>query len=259
MALSKSRRNEGSSCCGHCSGKNHGPRKPIFNNLLTQKNTRVYKLEVPLLTFLSNTVSNLECKTEEQIKEHAKELFFSKGVLDASTQEIADFAGVNRTLVNYYFRSKKNLFHIVYNEAIIEMRKNYARIYVSELSFREKVGKLIDFTAEFRESYPFLEIFNIQETGKLSNQMETILQPKSMEETLFFLKEIEEEMKKGTIPTYEPVNFLINIISLISFPIVMKPIFKEIFYISSEEHYQRIYNQRKEVVMTILFNNVKQQ
>ncbi len=200
----------------------------------------------------------MECQTEEQIKQHAKELFFSRGALDASTQEIADFAGVNRTLVNYYFRSKKNLFRIVYNEAIMEMRKSYARIYVSDISFREKVEALIDFTAEFRENYPFLEIFNIQETGKLNNQLETVLQPTSMQETAFFLKEIEEEMQKGTIPVYEPVNFLINIFSLISFPIVMKPIFREIFCISTEEQYHKIYNQRKEMVMTILFNNVNQ-
>lgn len=200
----------------------------------------------------------MECLTEEHIKQRAKVLFFTTGILDASTQEIADFAGVNRTLVNYYFRSKKNLFHIVYTEIITEMRTNFAAIYVSNVTFREKVEALIDYTTEFRETYPFLEIFNIQETSKLNNRLETVLRPTCMEETGFFLKEIEEEMKKGTIPTYEPINFLINLMSLISFPIVMKPIFREIFCISTEEQYQRIYNQRKEMVMTILFNNVNQ-
>lgn len=200
----------------------------------------------------------MECLTEEHIKQRAKVLFFTTGILDASTQEIADFAGVNRTLVNYYFRSKKNLFHIVYTEIITEMRANFAAIYVSDVTFREKVEALIDYTIEFREMYPFLEIFNIQETGKLNNRMETLLRPTSMEETGLFLKEIEEEMKKGTIPVYEPVNFLINLMSLISFPIVMKPVFREIFCISTEEQYQKIYNQRKDMVMTMLFNNVNQ-
>ncbi len=198
-------------------------------------------------------MSNLDCQTEHQIKDRAKILFFTNGILDASTQEIADFAGVNRTLVNYYFRSKKNLFYIVYTEIIEEMRKNYAEIYVSKVSFREKVEALIDYTSEFRESYPFLEIFKINEANRF-NQMETILQPRSIDESKIFLEEIENEMKKGTIPTYEPVNFLINIISLITFPIVMKPVFRVIFNISTEEQYQKIYNQRKEMVMTILFN-----
>ena len=198
-------------------------------------------------------MSNQDCHTEQLIKDRSKILFFTEGAMDASTQEIADFAGVNRTLVNYYFRSKKNLFYIVYTEIIEEMRKNYAEIYVSKVSFREKVEALIDYTSEFRESYPFLEIFKINEANRF-NQMETILQPRSIDESKIFLEEIENEMKKGTIPTYEPVNFLINIISLITFPIVMKPVFRVIFNISTEEQYQKIYNQRKEMVMTILFN-----
>lgn len=68
-------------------------------------------------TFVKQSVK-MDHQTENQIKEKAKILFFSKGMLNASTQEIADYVGVNRTLVNYYFRSKKNLFHVLYNETI---------------------------------------------------------------------------------------------------------------------------------------------
>jgi hypothetical protein len=37
--------------------------------------------------------------------------------VDATTQEIADEAGVNRTLINYYFRSRDNLIQIIFDEA----------------------------------------------------------------------------------------------------------------------------------------------
>lgn len=197
----------------------------------------------------------MECDTESLIKQKAKELYFSKGAFNASTQEIADFAGINRTLVNYYFRSKKNLFQIVYAETIHKMRKNYSVIYISDKSFREKVEDIIDFTIQFKEQYPYLEIFNIQEFNKLSSAGGSRLVPEPMEETKVFLKEIQEEMDKERIPQYEPVNFLINIFSLISFPMVMKPVFTGIFNIKSEEDYERIYKQRKEMAMTILFNN----
>ena len=39
-------------------------------------------------------------QTEELIKATAKKLFFVQGKFDATTQEIADAAGVNRTLIN---------------------------------------------------------------------------------------------------------------------------------------------------------------
>ena len=40
-------------------------------------------------------------QTQELIKETAKRLFFGEGRFDATTQEIADAAGVNRTLINF--------------------------------------------------------------------------------------------------------------------------------------------------------------
>lgn len=202
-------------------------------------------------------MSNKDCHTEEQIKQKVKTLFFTKGVFNASTQEVADFAGVNRTLVNYYFRSKHKLFQIVYTEIIQEMRNKYASIYVSEKAFREKVEELLDFTAEFKGKYPYLEIFNIQKYNKYTEGMQEKIFPQPMEEAQCFLEEIKEEMEKGIIPTYEPINFLMNIFSLITFPMMMKPIYKSIFNITSEEQYQKIYKQRKAMAMTILFNNEK--
>ena len=47
-----------------------------------------------------------EVHTEKLIKQKAKILFFQKGFLNATTQEIADEAGVNRALIHYYFRSR---------------------------------------------------------------------------------------------------------------------------------------------------------
>jgi len=41
-----------------------------------------------------------DIETEELIKKTAKRLFFGEGKFNATTQEIADTAGVNRTLIN---------------------------------------------------------------------------------------------------------------------------------------------------------------
>ena len=55
--------------------------------------------------------------TEELIKNTAKKIFFGEGKFNATTQEIADAAGINRTLINYYFRSRDKLFEIVLQDA----------------------------------------------------------------------------------------------------------------------------------------------
>jgi TetR/AcrR family transcriptional regulator len=62
-------------------------------------------------------ITNKDAATEELIKETAKKIFFKEGKFNATTQEIADAAGVNRTLINYYFRSRNTLFDLVFKEA----------------------------------------------------------------------------------------------------------------------------------------------
>lgn len=228
-----------------------------YENLTKKTHSTKHSLSIFVDIFVKRIVKNLNLDTEDLIKEKAKQLYFAKGVFDASTQEVADFAGVKRTLVNYYFRSKKKLFQIVYLEVIKEMRLGYAAIYVADLTFREKVEALLDYTMALKEKYPYLEVFNISESNKLVAKGEGFITPEPMKESKIFLKEIEKEMERGTIPTYEPINFLINIFSLISFPMVMKPVFRGIFCINSEEEYQEIYEQRKQMAMTILFNNGK--
>jgi TetR/AcrR family transcriptional regulator len=45
--------------------------------------------------------------TEERIFEAAKTVFSERGMDGARMQEIADKAGINKSLLHYYFRSKE--------------------------------------------------------------------------------------------------------------------------------------------------------
>ncbi len=48
--------------------------------------------------------------TEQLIIDTALKVFFTEGRFKATTQEIADAAGVNRTLINYYQMNKLQKF-----------------------------------------------------------------------------------------------------------------------------------------------------
>ena len=53
--------------------------------------------------------------TEQKIFDAATELFLEKGVDRTSVREIANKAGINLALMNYYFRSKENLFDAIFS------------------------------------------------------------------------------------------------------------------------------------------------
>jgi TetR/AcrR family transcriptional regulator len=201
---------------------------------------------------MSNIMSNECVATDVQIKEHAKELFFVLGNLQATSQEIADFVGVKRTLVNYYFRSKENLLHIVYLEIIDDMKRELNEVYVSKVTFKKKVAALIDTVLAFRLRFPFFEIFNTNEVGnKMQNKM-SIMQPQPSAKMMYFIKEIEDAMQQGIVQKSNPYNFLLNIMSLVSYPITMKPLYVDVYGITVDD-YDKILQDRKELILALLF------
>jgi AcrR family transcriptional regulator len=66
-----------------------------------------------------------EILTEEKIKEAARIVFMEKGYAATGMRDIAAKAGVNLSLVNYYFRSKRNIFNLIMTE---KMQKIFGSI-----------------------------------------------------------------------------------------------------------------------------------
>jgi len=134
--------------------------------------------------------------TEELIKETAKHVFFGEGRFNATTQEIADAAGVNRTLINYYFRSRNNLFEIVFQDAQKQDHDLMEKIVFSNLSLKEKISRHLDVFFEQSKKYPYLDIYMVTQMNqgncyKDKDQMNVLLDK--------FYLEIAVEMNKGTI------------------------------------------------------------
>jgi hypothetical protein len=59
-------------------------------------------------------------------------------------------------------------------------------------------------------------------------------------------------MNEGSIPKYNPSHFLINMFSLMIYPVIMKPLQMSVCNLNEKE-YQEILNERKQIIMNILF------
>src|SRR5689334_19585416 len=115
--------------------------------------------------------------TEDLIKEKAKALFFQKGFLDATTQEIADEAKVNRALIHYYFRSREQLMDVILEEVVNRKRKRVLTIFTSDLTFREKIAVYIGAIVDQGLNFPYLENFIISETARDPRRVDLICSP----------------------------------------------------------------------------------
>jgi len=189
-------------------------------------------------------------QTQELIKETAKNLFFVKGKFDATTQEIADEAGVNRTLINYYFRSRDNLIQIIFDEAQRVEQEKSKIIQNADLPFKVKISKFIEGSLSTSLQYPYLETYIVSQINKGNCHQREI--EEDVLETLY--KDIEKEMELGNIEKMAPVQFILNMVSLLVFPSAIRPLFMENLMISDEE-YDRIISERKEIIINMLFKN----
>jgi len=189
-------------------------------------------------------------QTQELIKETAKHLFFVQGRFDATTQEIADEAGVNRTLINYYFRSRDNLVQIVFDEAHKVEKEKSEIIMRSDITFKEKITQFIDGSLSTSLQYPYLETYIVTQINKGNCHKRDVEE----EDLQVFLKDIAKEMELGNIEKMEPIQFIFNMISLLVFPSAIRPLFMENMMIDDKE-FDRLIADRKEIILNILFKN----
>ena len=191
--------------------------------------------------------------TESLIKETAKKLFFVDGQINATTQEIADAAGVNRTLLNYYFRSRDTLFNEVYNDTREERINNMFDVLASTVSFKQKIESLIDILIEYINKYPYVDVFLISEMHKKYKLPENKTSAKRHRIFREFLNEADEEIKKGNLRADNSVEFYINLTSLISYPMMMKDLYAEIFK-KEDKDFNKINHKRKENILKLFFD-----
>jgi TetR/AcrR family transcriptional regulator len=194
-------------------------------------------------------MSTRDTGTEQLIKDTAKHLFFAEGKLHATTQEIADAAGVNRTLVNYYFRSRDILFDQVFNEAQEVFSSTLDEVFESSMPFKEKIRNLINVFTEETTKYPYRQLFIITEMNRdlvLHSKRSRVNKVKN------FIDEIQAEMDNGEFRKMDPRQFIINLFSLMAHPLITAPLQKAIFGMNDDE-YAKLMEERKDLIFETIF------
>jgi TetR/AcrR family transcriptional regulator len=186
--------------------------------------------------------------TEKLIKDTAKRIFFSEGNLHATTQDIADAAGVNRTLVHYYFRSRDLLFEQVVKNAKEDLKASLDPVFKEKVDFKLKLQKVISVFMDEIIAYPFRELFVITETKRNKDTIEHAYNDFAKP----FLKEIKEEMELGNLKTTDPKQFVMSLFSLMAYPVLAATLNKNILKIKDAE-FLKMMKERKQIIFDLLY------
>ncbi|TKC06564.1 TetR/AcrR family transcriptional regulator [Pedobacter polaris] len=186
--------------------------------------------------------------TEQLIKDTAKRIFFSEGKLHATTQDIADAAGVNRTLLNYYFRSRDILFEQVATEARAEMSAVMDTVFSAKLEFKEKLEQLITVFMDQAMKFPYREMYVVTEL----NRGDKVVPEEKKIRVKAFLKEISAEMEKGKIKKMDPRQFCMNLFALMAYPLITNCLNKSIYNVNDAE-YLKLMKDRKKLIFEMIY------
>jgi TetR/AcrR family transcriptional regulator len=192
-------------------------------------------------------------QTEKLIKEKAKKLFFQKGFLDATTQEIADEAGVNRALIHYYFKSRELMLDILLEETILEKKERFTRILSSDLPFKKKIATYINAVVDHGLEYPYLENFIISETARHPDKVKNLCVKYPTKSSDLIREQLEQEIKKKKLAPISPEQFMVNVIALCNYPLLSKAILRTVHGMT-DAAYRKFLTERKKVIFSTIFN-----
>lgn len=197
-----------------------------------------------------------ELQTEEQIMEAAKQVFQQQGFAGARMQEIADRAGINKSMLHYYFRSKDKLFQKVFQESVRQFFPVILKVLNSDLALVPKVEKLVETYYDIFEENPHLPSFVIHEMNQHPDRFKEFMDSVGVGIPLKFVQQIKAEIEAGQMKKIDPQEFIINTIGLCVFPIIARPMVETVFQMNDEQYQQFLVKRKKELPKFIL-NAVK--
>lgn len=184
-----------------------------------------------------------ELTTEEKILEAASEVFTEKGFAGTRTRDIAEEAGINLALLNYYFRSKEKLFEQVMKVKMVLLFGQIVPILTNEkTNLEEKIDLVSNKYFEILSKNPNLPLFVLSEMQKKNSEVKSIIPVNKIFKNSVILKQIKERK-----PELNPSHFLINFLSMTIFPFITKPVFNT-FDLMNETEFQQFVEERKRLV-----------
>jgi TetR/AcrR family transcriptional regulator len=194
-----------------------------------------------------------EVQTEQLIKEKAKILIFQKGYLNATTQEIADEAGVNRALIHYYFRSRDHMIDTLLDETLLEKKDRMRSILSADLPFREKIALYIDVVTDFSLMYPYLENFIISETARNPDKIREFCSKEKVKSADLIHEQLDAEIRKKKIQPISPQHFMVNLSAMCHYPVLAKSVLQTIHGMT-DSAYRKFLIERKQIIFATIFN-----
>jgi len=189
-----------------------------------------------------------DTSTEDKILAAARTVFHKKGYAATRTRDIAEEAGINLALLNYYFRSKEKLFNIIITETLTGFVQRMAVVLNEEkTTLKEKVEQIASGYIDTIVAEPEVPGFIVSEIRNNPNDLLKKLPIKELVNKSVFVTQYKEAIAQGKVSESKPLHFLMNLIGLVVFPFIAKPLLMGIGSMEDPQ-FNKLMQERKKLI-----------
>jgi TetR/AcrR family transcriptional regulator len=201
-------------------------------------------------------VNTRDQSTEEKILSAARKVFLNKGMDGARMQDIADEAGINKALLHYYFRSKDKLFEHIFLEVASSMLPRIFSIFQSDDTLFTKIEKFCEAYITQEIKTPYVPIFILNEVNRQPQAFLKKVLGNTRPPVEKLLQQIDQEIKAGIIKPINPLQLLLNTLSLCIFPFLASPMVQLITGMDTKM-FKALMEERKKLVPQLIIESIK--
>lgn len=188
--------------------------------------------------------------TETQIKLAARKIFLQKGLEGTRLQEIADEAGIGRTALHYYFRSKEKLFAVVWKDFFAEVAARMPDVTSDKHTIIEKMQLFAGHYMDDAMQKPEVDLFLLNEFNKNPALFQDIQKLIRQDFYQYFKTGITKAVERGEMKG-QPEQIFLTFISSCMFPFAGMGMIKSLLNLS-DEAYLNLMKERKQYLVDFL-------
>lgn len=191
---------------------------------------------------------------ETRIIEAAKRVFVRQGYESATMSDIVREAGIGRTALHYYYRTKERLFEAIFGQLMSVLLPNIDRIMAEEKSMLEKLPPIIEQYITIVQANPSFPLFIINELNRDPEHLyRTILKdPERIQPILRMRKQMEQEMEQGLLRLMPLEDIVTALVGLIVFPMLIRRPLTDLFMEGDREAFDAFLLRRRMLITEII-------
>ena len=159
--------------------------------------------------------------------------------------------------MHYYFGTKEALAEAVFQRvASVFLPSLFGVIAAPDLTLEERVRRVAARQVAFHRAHPYMAIYLLSEIHTVPERLETLVGPHGRPSLGPLQAQLDAAAQDGSIREITAAEFIINLVSLLVFPVVARPMVRHVVAMS-EADYDRFLDERADHAVTFFLAGLR--